>query len=49
MFIAKISFKEANKMQNIEVKDDDVFRLLRIIANLEDLVLTEVHIYREVV
>ena len=48
MFIAKISFRENQKIQKLEVKQEDVFRLLEIISRFNDLDITEILIIKDI-
>ena len=47
-YIGKITYKEYGAIHKLEVKGDDIFELSDIIAKLDDLEITEVHIAKEV-
>lgn len=49
MFIGRISFREVGKVQKIEVKQENVFKLFELISKLDDLDIIEVHIIKEVI
>lgn len=48
-YIGKISYKEYGKVCKLEIKGEDIFDLSDIIAKLDDLEITEIHISKEVV
>ena len=47
MFQAKVVYREAGKIQRLEVKLDNAHKLLELISKFEDLDLTEVHLFKE--
>jgi hypothetical protein len=49
MFQAKITYREAGKMQKLEVRLDNAHKLLELVSKFEDLDLVEVHLFKEVV
>ncbi len=49
MFIGKITYREYGKIQKIEVKQDNVFKLLEIISHFDGLDIIEVLINKEVI
>ncbi|MCK9370578.1 hypothetical protein M0R04_11770 [Candidatus Dojkabacteria bacterium] len=49
MFIGKATFKENSRVEKIEVKLDNIHKLLELISTFSDLDLIEVHIYKEVI
>ena len=48
MFIAKIIYQEYNHALKLELRHDNVTRLLEIISKLDTLEIFEVHINKEV-
>jgi hypothetical protein len=49
MYKGTITYREAGKIQKLEVKQDNVFKLLEIMARFDDLDVVEIHIIKEVV
>jgi hypothetical protein len=49
MYKGIITYREAGKIQKLEVKQDNVFKLLEIMARFDDLLIIEIHIYREMI
>jgi hypothetical protein len=49
MYKGTCTYREADKIQKLEVRQDSVFKLLEIMARFDDLSITEIHIIREVV
>jgi len=48
-YVGIISYKDYGKICKLEIKGDDIFELSDIIAKLDDLEITEIHIAKEVV
>jgi hypothetical protein len=49
MFKGTITYREAGTVQKLEVKQDNVFKLLEVMSRFDDLSVIEVHIIKEVV
>lgn len=49
MFKCIVTYLELNKIQKLEVKQENVFKLLEIVARFDDLDVKEIHIIKEVV
>ena len=47
MFQAKVAYKEAGKVQRMEVRLDNAHKLLELVSKFEDLDLIEVHLFKE--
>ena len=46
-YIGRISYKDYGKVCKLEIKGEDIFDLSDIIAKLDDLEITEIHISKE--
>jgi hypothetical protein len=49
MYKGVITYRESGKIQKLEVKQDNVFKLLEIMVRFDDLSVIEIHIIKEVV
>lgn len=49
MFIGVITYTEGSRIEKLEVKHSDIFKLLEIVANFNDLKILEIHIINEVI
>lgn len=47
MYKGIITYREVNKIQKLEVNQDNVFKLLEIMAMFDDLDVVEVHITKD--
>jgi hypothetical protein len=48
-FIGRITYKESDKPQKLEVKLNNVFKLLEMISKFDDLDILEVLVYKEAI
>jgi len=49
MFIGKATYRENKRIEKIEVKLDNVHKLLELLSTFSDLDLIEIHVVKEVV
>lgn len=49
MYIGKVTYREYKKLEKLELKHENVYTMLEIIASFNDLDMIEVHIHKEVV